>query len=120
MTPQLRQEVVKFERYGALADVDVLAQAKALYEDGLSGLEAEYFRYMGTVAVLEQCGIPRERLSKEKAEVYEQLAQINRSIRAERKKLAFCREIQNCLPKIEQAIDKIGLKDEVTHDERRR
>ena len=55
--------------YTALADVASLAQAKQLYEDGLSGMEAEYARYMDAVAVLEQCGIPRERLSAEKAEI---------------------------------------------------
>ena len=84
--------------YTALADVAALAQAKALYEAGLSGMEAEYARYIEAVAVLEQCAIPREQLSNEKAEVYEQVAEINRQIRAERKKLALCRDI----------LDKIG------------
>ncbi len=169
MTPQLRQEVVKFEQYreqfaflrdngiatpadmeafqarteetlatltkqrtilnvrkkkrrtlyAALADTDALASAKTLYEDGLSGMEAEYARYMEAVAVLEKCGIPRDRLMKEKAEIYEQLAEINRQIREERKKLKMCQEIQNRLPQIKQTIEKIEVK-EVSHDERRR
>ena len=107
--------------YDALADVASLAQAKQLYEDGRSGMEAEYTRYMEAVAVLEQCGIPRERLSNEKAEIYEQLAQVNRDIRAERKKLALCQEIQSRLPQMEQNINKIEehMK-EVERDERRR
>ena len=100
--------------------MSALAQAKQLYEDGLSGMETEYARYMEAVAVLEQCGIPRERLSNEKAEIYEQLAQINRQIRAERKKLALCREIQDRLPQMEQDIKKIEMKDEVIHDDSRR
>ena len=171
MTPQLRQEVVKFEKYReqfaflrdngittsvdmeafqarteealatltkqrtilnvrkkkrrqlytALADADALVQAKTLYEDGLSGMEAEYARYMEAVAVLGKCGIPRDRLMKEKAEIYEQLAEINRQIRAERKKLALCREIQSRLPQMEQDIHKIESREnEVRHDERRR
>ena len=107
--------------YDALADVAALAQAKQLYEDGLSGMEAEYTRYMEAVAVLEQCGIPRERLSNEKAEIYEQLAQVNRDIRAERKKLALCQEIQSRLPQMEQNINKIEEHTkEVERDERRR
>ena len=107
--------------YDALADVAALAQAKQLYEDGRSGMEAEYTRYMEAVAVLEQCGIPRERLSNEKAEIYEQLAQVNRDIRAKRKKLALCQEIQSRLPQMEQNINKIEEHTkEVERDERRR
>lgn len=107
--------------YDALADVAALAQAKQLYEDGRSGMEAEYTRYMEAVAVLERCGIPRERLSNEKAEIYEQLAQVNRDIRAERKKLALCQEIQSRLPQMEQNINKIEEHTkEVERDERRR
>ena len=92
--------------YSALADADALAPAKALYEQGLSGMEAEFARYMDAVTMLEKCGIPNERLITEKAEVYEQLAEINRQIRAERKKLALCREIQSKLPQMEQDINK--------------
>ena len=107
--------------YTALADVASLAQAKQLYEDGLSGMEAEYARYMDAVAVLEQCGIPRERLSAEKAEIYEQVAEINRQIRAERKKLALCRDILDRLPQMEHDINKIEEHTkEVERDERRR
>ena len=107
--------------YTALADVASLAQAKQLYEDGLSGMEAEYARYMDAVAVLEQCGIPRERLSAEKAEIYEQVAEVNRQIRAERKKLALCRDILDRLPQMEHDINKIEEHTkEVERDERRR
>lgn len=57
----------------------------------------------------------------EKAEIYEQLAEINRQIRAERKKLALCREIQNRLPQMERDINQIGEHSkEVERDERRR
>ncbi len=107
--------------YTALADVASLAQAKQLYEDGLSGMEAEYARYMDAVAVLEQCGIPRERLSAEKAEIYEQVAEVNRQIRGLRKKLALCRDILDRLPLMEQDINKIEEHTkEVERDERRR
>lgn len=107
--------------YDALANVAALAPAKQLYEDGLSGMEVEYARYLEAVATLDGCAIPRERLSNEKAEIYEQLAQINRQIRVERKKLALCREIQSRLPQMEHDIDKIEEREsEVKHDERRR
>ena len=104
-----------------MTDVSALAQAKQLYEDGLSGMETEYARYMDAVAVLEQCGIPRERLSAEKAEIYEQVAEINRQIRAERKKLALCRVILDRLPQMEHDIKNIEEHTkEVERDERRR
>ena len=106
--------------YVALADAEALAPAKALYEEGLSGMEAEFTKYMEAVAVLEKCGIPRDRLMTEKAEIYEQLAEINRQIRAERKKLALCREIQSRLPQIEKEIEKIETKEVIRDDDRRR
>ena len=93
--------------YTALADVEALAQAKALYDEGLSGMETEFSRYMDAAAVLERCDIPRGRLTAEKAELYEQLAQVNREIRAERKRLALCKEIQDRLPQMEHTIEKI-------------
>ena len=106
--------------YDALADVEVLAQARQLYEDGLSGMETEFARYMDAVAVLDQCSIPRERLTAEKADIYRQLAELNHQIRAEQKKLALCREICSHLPQMEREIQKIEMKDEVIHDDRRR
>ena len=106
--------------YDALADTESLAQARQLYQDGLSGMEAEFARYMDAVGVLEQCPIPRERLIAGKASVYRRLAELNRQIRAERKKLALCREIQENLPRMEREIQKNETKDEVIHDDRRR
>ena len=101
--------------YTALTDTVALAQAKALYEEGLSGMEAEVSRYMEAVSVLEQCGIPAERLAAEKAELYEQLAQVNRDIRAARKRLELCREIQNQQPQMEQTIERIESKAQENH-----
>ena len=101
--------------YTALTDTVALAQAKALYEEGLSGMEAEFSRYMEAVSVLEQCGIPAERLAAEKAELYEQLVQVNRDIRAARKRLELCREIQNQQPQMEQTIERIESKAQENH-----
>ena len=107
--------------YVALADVEALAMAKQLYDEGRSGMEQQFEQYMEAVAALENCGIPRERLTTEKAELYEQLAQLNRQIRSERKKLTLCREIQQERPKLEQDIQKIEQREgEVKRDEHRR
>lgn len=102
--------------YTALTDVAALAQAKVLYEEGLSGMEAEFSRYMEAASVLEQCGIPAERLEAEKAELYEQLARVNRDIRTARKKLALCEEIQNHLPQMERTIEKIESREQEKHN----
>nr|WP_325215936.1 relaxase/mobilization nuclease domain-containing protein [uncultured Oscillibacter sp.] len=105
--------------YDALADVEALAEAKRLYDEGLSGMEAEAARYTDVSALLDSCGIPRDRLAAEKVELYRQLAELNRSIRAERKKLALCKEVMERAPKMKQSIEKIEMK-EVSHDEHRR
>ena len=107
--------------YTALADAEALAPARELYEAGLSGMEAEFARYMDAVAALEQCGVPREGLIQEKAELYDRLAELNRQIRAERRKLALCRKTQNSLPRMEQEIDKAEAREsEVRTNEHRR
>ena len=108
--------------YTALADVEALAPSKALYEEGLTGMEAEFERYMEAVALLESSGVPRKRLTEEKAEIYEQLAELNREIRTERQKLKLCHKIQNQVPVMEQDIQKTEehQKEVREHEHRRR
>lgn len=106
--------------YTALADVEALAIAKELYEDGVSGMEEQLARYLDAVARLEGCGCSREQLLREKAEVYQRLAEVNRQIRQERQKLAICREIQKEAPQMERSIQYTMEPEEVRHDERRR
>lgn len=108
--------------YTALADVEALVPSKALYEEGLTGMEAEFERYMEAVALLEGSGIPRERLMEEKAEVYERLAELNREIRSERRKLALCREIRQQAPAMEEDIRRTEeqRKEAQEHERRRR
>ena len=107
--------------YTALADAEALAPARELYEDGLSGMETEFTQYLEAVSTLEQCGIPREQLISEKAQVYQQLAELNRQIRQERKKLALCREILDRIPQIETELQKTEAREkEVRSDEHRR
>ena len=108
--------------YTALADVEALAPSKALYEEGLTGMEQEFEQYMKAVKLLEDSGIPREVLKKEKAEVYEQLTEVNRKIRAEREKRKLCREICQQTPVMEQDIQKTEehQKEVREHEHRRR
>ena len=79
--------------FDALAAEKALSMSKALYEEGLSGMESEYAQYAEAKALLDACGISRQALAEEKADIYEQLAQLNRQIRAERQKIKLCREI---------------------------
>ena len=90
--------------YDALATEEAFAGSKALYEEGLSGMEAEYSQYAEAKAVLDGCGISRSALIEEKAAVYEQLAQLNKQIRAERQKIKLCREIADSTAKMRQDI----------------
>lgn len=71
--------------------------------------------------MLDQCPIPRERLTKEKSALYQQLAEVNREIRAARKQLSLCKEIQKNSPQMEQDIQTVENKTkEVKRDERGR
>ena len=114
-----RRKKKRKELFDALADAEALAPAKALYAEGLSGMENEFVRYMEAVRKLDTCGISLEQLAAEKTALYSQLAEVNRQLRAERRKLAMCRTIQGQVPQMAQDIQKIQRK-EVIRDEHRR
>ena len=101
--------------FDALAAEEALAMSKALYEEGLSGMESEYAQYVEAKATLDTCGISRQALTEEKADIYEQLAQLNKQIRAERQKIKLCREIAEATAKMQQDIER---SDEKTTPER--
>ena len=67
-------------------------------------MEAEYAQYAEAKALLDACGISRQDLTAEKADIYEQLAQLNKQIRAERQKVKLCREIADSAAKMQQDI----------------
>lgn len=52
----------------------------AFYDEGLPGMEAEAARYTEAMTMLESCPVPREQLMAEKADIYQQLAEVNRRI----------------------------------------
>ena len=93
--------------YTALADAEALAPVKECCENGLTGLEDEYARYTEAVETLEVCGISTAQLAEEKASLYEELAEVNRAIRAERKKLRLCAEITGEAPRIEWELNRV-------------
>ena len=93
--------------YAALADAEALAPARECCESGLTGLEEEYARYTEAVETLEESVISREQLAAEKAALYEELAEVNRAIRAERKKLRLCAEIAEEAPRIERELERV-------------
>ena len=96
--------------YAALADAETFREAAKLHESGVPGMETECARYADAVAVLETCGIPKERLVREKAELYEEIAAVNREIREQRKKLEMCAEILSKTPEIAENLQKIEPK----------
>lgn len=107
--------------YDALSDVEALAPAKKLYEDGVPGMEDQFARYMDATDLLDRCGIPKEQLIAEKADLYQRLADINRKIRQERKKISMCDTIEKNRPQMEQDIHVAEAKaKEVERDEYRR
>lgn len=86
-------------------DAEVLLPAKKLYSSGMTGIEGEFARYMDAVAAIEKSGIPRELLSKEKAEMYAAVAEVNREIRLARSNIALCDEIVGNMPHIEKDVE---------------
>ena len=105
--------------YDALADAEALAPAKECYENGVVGLEDEMERCMEAEKTLDRCGIPRKQLAEEKAALYEEIADVNRAIRAEKKKLKLCGDITDALSGIERDLDRIEGKGEKTQERKR-
>lgn len=83
-------------RYDALA-------AEAAFE----GFEPKKAEYDDAKEVLDTCGISRQTLTEEKADLYEQLAQVNQQIRQERWKLKQCKEISETAVIMQRDIDRV-------------
>ena len=80
--------------FQALTEEEALAPAKRLYDQGHSGMEQEAQRYMEAVKLLDNCGESREELSRQQAELYTKLADLNRELRQVRKQIKMCEEIR--------------------------
>lgn len=96
--------------FNALADAEALKPAKALYDEGMIGIEDEFARYMDAVNMLEKAGVPRDQLTKEKAEIYEAIAEVNREIRVLRKEIRLCENISGNAPQMEKDIHTVETK----------
>ena len=76
-------------------------------EAAFAGFEPRKADYDDAKEVLDTCGIPREALLAEKADLYEQLAQVNQQIRQERWKLKQCKEISETAVIMQRDIDRV-------------
>ena len=76
-------------------------------EAAFAGFEPRKAEYDDAKEVLDTCGIPREALLAEKADLYEQLAQVNQQIRQERWKLKQCKEISEPAVIMQRDIDRV-------------
>ena len=76
-------------------------------EAAFAGFEPRKAEYDDAKEVLDTCGIPREALLSEKADLYEQLAQVNQQIRQERWKLKQCKEISETAVIMQRDVDRV-------------
>ena len=107
--------------FQALTDEEALAPAKRLYDQGHSGMEAEAQQYMDAVKLFDSCGVSREALSQQQAELYTKLADINREIRQVRKQIKMCEEIRTQASTMRENIRQIEHpeKEVKNHDKQR-
>ena len=76
-------------------------------EAAFAGFKPRKAEYDDAKEVLDTCGIPREALLAEKADLYEQLAQVNQQIRQKRWKLKQCKEISETAVIMQRDIDRV-------------
>jgi len=98
-------------QYRALADAELLAPVRRLYERGISSMEEEYQTLLEAEKILAESGFSVEDLASEKSELYNQLAQINREIRAVKQEIKTCREVQTLAETMQKDIDEAERQD---------
>ena len=98
-------------QYRALADAELLAPVRGLYERGISSMEEEYQTLLEAEKILAESGFSVEDLASEKSELYNQLAQINREIRAVKQEIKTCREVQTLAETMQKDIDEAERQD---------
>ena len=76
-------------------------------EAAFTGFKPRKAEYDDAKEVLDTCGISRQTLTEEKADLYEQLAQVNQQIRQERWKLKQCKEISETAVIMQRDIDRV-------------
>ena len=108
---QAENEVTQLAKQRTILNVRK-KKRKTLYdalaaEAAFEGFEPKKAEYGDAKEVLDTCGIPREALLSEKADLYEQLAQVNQQIRQERWKLKQCKEISETAVIMQRDIDRV-------------
>ena len=93
--------------FQTLTNEEALAPAKRLYDQGHSGMEVEAQQYMDAVKLLDSCGVSREALSQQQAELYTKLADLNWELRQVRKQLKMCEEIRERAAAMQENIREI-------------
>ncbi len=99
--------------YNAISDLEFLADAPKLYEEGVSGIEQDYEKYKEAEAVLAGQDIPR--LKAEKSKIYDRISDINAEMRRLRSELRLCEQIDEDSKKIESAITGEKEKEEIQY-----
>ena len=105
------QQIAKLSKQRTVLNVRK-KKRKKLYdalaaEAAFAGFEPRKAEYDDAKEVLDTCSIPREVLLAEKADLYEQLAQVNQQIRQERWKLKQCKEISETAAIMQRDIDRV-------------
>ncbi|MEG0357305.1 MAG: relaxase/mobilization nuclease domain-containing protein [Christensenellaceae bacterium] len=112
----------KKQLFDAVADTEALLPAKELYEEGMTGMEAEYIKYLQSAKLVENSGIPPQTIKQEKAELYNALADIHSELRKLKKEQKLCEEILYEAPTLQSQLEKtneIEVKKDVKRKRRR-
>lgn len=88
----------KKAQYDALARSEYLADAAKLYAEGETGIEEEYRQYVEAIALLD--GVDCDALAAEKAELYDEISDVNRKLRELRSELTVIKNLRYDLPHI--------------------
>ena len=118
------QQIAKLSKQRTLLNVRK-KKRKKLYdalaaEAVFAGFKPQKAEYDDAKEVLDTCGIPRETLLAEKADLYEQLAQVNQQLRQERRKLKQCRAISETAAIMQRDIDRVEQPPQRGFDTRQR
>ena len=96
--------------FDALATMESLKEAPALYTQGVVGIEEDYRRYLAAKKALHDVDL--EALREERDDVYAKIASVNAEIRSVRKELRIIDRILADTPELERS-----LRDEIEIEE---
>ncbi len=121
---QAENEVTQLAKQRTILNVRK-KKRKTLYdalaaEAAFAGFKPRKAEYDDAKEVVNTCGILREALLSEKADLYEQLAQVNQQIRQERWKLKQCKEISETAAIMQKDVDRVEQQPQRMADTRQR